>query len=455
VQSLLAAGGAADAAWCQSIDAHIQDFDSSGDDYFRHRAADLRDMRARVLAVLAGEAASAGLQLPPDAIVLADDLAPTRFLATRWLPHHAVLLRGSSPTAHVALLARSRSVPMVVGLGDEAIEPGSTAIVDGATGTVDLQPDEAALTRFAHRQGQARIEIERGARAAMAPAFTADGERVQVLINVASLDDLAHADPALCDGIGLVRTELLFAEGPPDEDAQLAFYRRLLQWAGPRPVVVRTLDAGGDKPMPGITVPNETHPFLGQRGLRLSLRQPWLFKPQLRALLRAAAEGQLRVMVPMVTDAKEMAEVRAVLQACIDELRHEGRPYRVPPLGVMVEVPAAALALESLGDIAFASIGSNDLLQYTMAAARDNPAVSALADPAHPGFVRLLRLVASGAAAAGVPLSLCGDLAAQPAQMPLLLAAGLRSLSMPAPAVGAVKLAIAAWPPAGMDTPAR
>lgn len=444
-QAHLAAGSDAAAAWCVAIDAQIDDFEAADNDYFRHRAADLRDMRARVLAALAGSE-TAEAELPADAIVIADDMLPSHFLALRWTPGQAVLLRRSSPTAHVALLARSRALPMVVALGDVAIPPGSTAIVDGGAGTVEVSPDAATLASHEQRVVSAGRQLAEASRAAAQPGLTRTGEPVQVLLNVSDPAELQGVDPSVCDGIGLVRTELLFAEGPPDEAAQLAAYCRLLAWAGPRPVVVRTLDAGGDKPVPGWSMPQEANPFLGVRGLRLSLRHPERFKVQLRALLRAAAQGDLRIMLPMVTHAEEVATTRALLQACSDELLGEGLGFRRPPLGVMVEVPAAALALDRLGPIDFASIGSNDLLQYTMAAARDNPAVSLLADAAHPGFERLLGLVVQGARQAGIALSLCGDLAAQPAQVPRLLAAGVRALSVPVPAVGAVKQAVGAWP---------
>lgn len=444
-QAALAEGASDAEAWCRAIDAQIDDFAAADDDYFRHRVGDLRDMRSRVLAALRGAELGA-LALPPDAILLADDLAPSRFLATPWQPGQAVLLRGGSATAHVALLARSRGVAMVVGLGAAPIEAGDWAIVDGQSGIVELAPDATQRQQFARRRQEAELQHQRHAQAALRTAGTASGERVQVMINVATLAELDGVDPAVCDGIGLVRTELMFSAGPPDEATQLDFYRRLLAWAGGRPVVVRTLDAGGDKPMPGVTLDGETNPFLGVRGLRLSLAAPEVFKVQLRALLRAAPAGALRIMLPMVTTTHEVAQARHLLAQAADELDREGLPFARPPLGIMVEVPAVALALDRF-DVDFASIGSNDLLQYTMAAARDNPAVAPLADATHPGFETLLRLVVQGAAARGMPLSLCGDLASRPDEVPRLLAAGLRSLSMPASAVGAVKSAIAGWPP--------
>ena len=430
-------------AWCTAIDTQITDFEAAGDDYFRHRVGDLRDMRARVLAILGGEQLMP-LQLPPDAILLADDLAPSRFLASDWQPRQAIVLRNGSATAHVALLARARRVPMVVGVGEAPIADGTMAILDGAAGTLELSPDAAQLEAYALRRARADDEHERDAKAATRPAVTLHGERVQVLLNVSTLEELDSIDPAICDGIGLVRTELLFAHGPPDESTQVTFYRRLLDWAGGRPVVIRTLDAGGDKPIAGVTIDGESNPFLGVRGVRLSLAAPQLFKVQLRALLAAAVAGDLRIMLPMITAPTEVTKVRALLVQAAAELAAEHRPHAVPPLGIMVEVPAAALALEAF-DIDFASIGSNDLLQYTMAAARDNHTVSELADPTHPGFDALLRMIVRSAAARGFSLSLCGDLAAQPRHVPGLLAAGLRALSMPATSVGAVKGAIAAW----------
>ncbi len=439
----LAATGDCAGAWRAAIDAQIDSFAGSDDDYFRHRAGDLRDMRERVLAILAGVDLGA-LALPPGAILLADDLAPSRFLATPWGPDQAIALRGGSPTAHVALLARARRVPMVVGIGDLAARDARSAILDGDAGTLLLEPDARQRAEFAHARAVRATQLAGDAAAARRPAKTAEGEPVDVLLNIGSLDELATLDPAICDGIGLVRTELLFAHGPPDEATQLAFYRRIVEWAAGRPVTIRTLDAGGDKPMPGVTIDGEANPFLGVRGLRLSLARPDLFKVQLRALLRAAVAGNLRVMLPMVTTPDEVARARAVLDAAVQELAAQGVPHARPQFGIMVEVPAAALALDAF-DVDFASIGSNDLLQYTAAAARDNPAVTALADPRHPGFVALLQTIVLRAARRGLSLSLCGDLAAQPAHVPLLLACGLRALSMPAASVGAVKRAIGTW----------
>lgn len=445
---------ATEEVWLAIIEAHIADFDSADDDYFRHRASDLRDIRDRVLGVLRRTPSSTPPVLPDHAILLAEDLSPSQFLSVQWKSTQALVLRGSSPHAHIALLARARALPMVVALGAAAIEAGEHALVDGSQGTVVLDPDPHALAQWAQSREKHHRQKQREAQHLFHPAITAHGEGVAVMINVASLAELDDLDPACCDGIGLVRTELLFAHGVPSEAEQLAFYRRLVHWAKGRPVVVRTLDAGGDKPVPGLGMPHESNPFLGVRGLRLCLREPDVFRAQLRALLRAASEGDVRIMLPMLTHAGELAQARAHLEACGEALRSTGTPHRMPPLGVMVEVPALALALAHLGPIDFASIGSNDLLQYSMAAARDLPAVSALADPQHPGFQRLMQILVDSAAEAGIPLSICGDLAGQAAQIPALLEAGLRSLSVPIAAVGATKVAVAAWPAAQRMRPA-
>lgn len=432
--------------WRPIIEAHIADFDTAEDEYFRHRASDLRDIRDRVLRVLRRTRAPTIPALGDHAVVFAHDLSPSRFLSAAWKPTQALVLRGGSPHAHIALLARARALPMVVAVGAAPVGPGERALVDGAAGTVELNPEPERVQMLMQAQQQQTLQKALEAEKLYLPATTATGEVVSVMINVASLSELDQVNPACCDGIGLVRTELLFAQGVPSEEEQLHFYRQLLLWAEGRPVVVRTLDAGGDKPVPGLGMPQETNPFLGVRGLRLCLREPEVFRSQLRALLRAAAEGDLRIMLPMLTSAAELTAAREHLEACAQALRKAGTRHRTPPLGVMVEVPALALALESLGPIDFASVGSNDLLQYTMAAARDLPEVAPLADPQHPGFQRLMHILTESARAAAIPLSICGDLAGQPVHIPALLRQGLRSLSVPVATIGLTKLAVAAWP---------
>lgn len=439
----IAAGRPAHDAWREALDAEAAGYESAEDEYFRARAADLRDIRDRVLAHLSGSASA--VRLPAGAILAAEDLAPSAFLSIDWSQGGALALMAGSPTSHVAMLARSRGVPAVVGLGPGLARASGEALVDASRGLVVVRPGAETRRAFEQAARAQRDADGRAAAAAGAPAATADGTPVRVLLNVADPAELDHLDPLLCDGIGLVRTELLFhaSRGLPDEDTQYRAYRRILDWAAGRPVTVRTLDAGGDKPIHGLTLDAETNPFLGVRGLRLCFQRPDVFATQLRALARAAAHGDLKVMLPMVTLPRELARARALLGEAVASLRAAGVAARMPALGIMVEVPACAVAAD-LFDADFYSIGSNDLAQYVAAAGRDVPALADLADPVQPAMLRLIAGVVAAAQARGVEVSLCGDAGGEPAAIPRLLEAGLRNLSMAPALVGRAKLAIAA-----------
>lgn len=437
----IAGGAEAGAAWAAALDAMAADYAAAEDAYFRARAADIADLRDAVAAALSG--GEGGAEPPLGAIVLADDMPPSRFLARDWSGGGLALRRGSE-RSHVAMLARARGVPMVVGLGDAPV-PCAHALLDAGSGALTPAPSDAARAAFAVRRGAAADEAARDAAAARLPAVTAAGEPVAVLVNVASVTDLDALDPATCDGIGLARTELMLdGSALTDEAAQFAAYARLVTWAQGRPVTVRTLDAGGDKPIPGYTLEGEANPFLGQRGVRLSLARHDVFAVQLRALMRAAALGPLQVMLPMVATPAELSETRALMAEEAECLAARGVPHAMPPLGIMVETPAAAYGLPRFR-AAFASIGSNDLAQYVMAAARDEAAVAHLARADDPAVLHAIAAAVAGAREAGVPLSICGDAAGDPAVIPHLLAAGLRSLSVASSAIGRTKRAVAAW----------
>ncbi|MFN8928064.1 MAG: putative PEP-binding protein [Rhodospirillales bacterium] len=434
-------GHPADVAWSDALSGEIADYEAAADESFRARASDIADIRDRVLERLAG--GDAAPALPPGAVLAADDLTPSRVLSVDWSRGGAVVLAQGSPSAHVAMLARARGVPMVVGLG--AIDPAArTALVDGGAGEVVLDPAAATLAAFDDRRRAGAALAAVAAARRFEPARTADGTPVRILLNVADPAELDGLDPALCDGVGLVRTEFLFhgSGGLPGEAAQADAYARIVRWAAGRPVTIRTLDAGGDKPVPGLTIDGETNPFLGVRGVRLSLARPEVFRVQLRALARAAAEGPVKVMLPMVAVADELARAAALLDAAVADLAAEGVPHARPPLGIMVEVPAAALCAAAI-PAAFYSIGSNDLTQYVMAAARDIGAVAALNDAAHPAVLDLVRRTVAAGIERDVEVSLCGDAAADPAIVPALLDAGLRVLSVAPLAVAAVKAAVA------------
>ncbi len=335
---------------------------------------------------------------------------------------------------------------MIVGLALDlgGVVDRSEALLDGENATLCLDPapatreDFAARARAADRGPGGSVEFR------MRPAVTADGTPIAVCLNIADPVEIERLDPASCDGIGLVRTEFLFhgRGGPPDEETQYRVYRRLAEWAAGKPVTIRTLDAGADKPIAGLTLEHEANPFLGMRGIRLSLARPEPFRAQLRALCRAAAHGALEVMLPMVAVQSELDLARGYLDEVMAGLRGAGAACRRPELGIMVEVPAAAIVVETF-DAAFFSIGSNDLTQYVMAAARDNDAVAALNDPSHPAVLRLIAQVAAHGAATGRKVSLCGDAGGEPKFVGALLNAGLRALSVSPAALGRTKEAIA------------
>jgi len=439
----IAQGAPAFRAWGRALDAQVADYEGAEDPYFRARAVDLSDLRDRVARGIDGRG-RASAPLPANAVLVASDLPPSRFLEIDWTRMAGVALTGGSASSHVAMLARARGVPMVVCLGDIPASDGALILLDGEQGEIEIGPSETKLADWRRRAAEQDIRQREESRLVASPAATRSGRRIHTFINIQELGDLDAADAAHADGVGLVRTEFLFepSGAPPDEAAQLEVYRRILRWAGERPVTIRTLDAGGDKPIPGVTFAGEANPFLGVRGLRLSLRRPQLFKTQLRALARAAVEGDLRVMLPMVTTPAELAEARSHLDAALEELAAEGLDARRPPLGIMVEVPAAALTIESF-DADFYSIGSNDLIQYVTACDRGAGELAALADPLNPAVLELIRRTVAYGRKAGASVSLCGDMAGDPSCVPALLDCGLEIFSVAPPALGRLKAAIA------------
>jgi phosphotransferase system enzyme I (PtsI) len=431
-------GQPADEAWRRVLDALVADYESAEDTYFRGRAADLRDLRERVLDALLGGAQQS---IPAGSIVLAEDLAPSRFLACDWAEGGLVLQRGGA-TGHVAILARARGVPMLVGVDLSRVEACDEALLDAQDGCLVLGPDTPSRQDFERRRA-AHVERARADAVHLAPeASMASGERVHVLINVARPEELAGIDVNYVDGIGLVRTEFLFhdRERLPNEDEQYSVYRQIAKWASGRPVTIRTLDAGGDKPIAGLTRAGESNPFLGVRGVRLSLRRPEVLMVQLRALARAAVHGNVKVMVPMIALPEELERCRQLLAQAVGDLQASGVQAAMPPLGMMVEVPAAALTLADF-DADFYSIGSNDLLQYLMAASRDEPELATLASPG-PAFWRLLEDMTNYGRAARREVSLCGDLASDARYVPELLRHGLRTLSVAPAALASVKAGV-------------
>lgn len=430
----IAAGTPAADAWDEAIAAEAACY-AAGGGMLAARAADLNDIAACVRSHLLP-----GCERPlppPGAVVAASDLPLSGFLGMDWSQGGAIVLTEGSPASHVAMLARARDVPMVVGTGVHAQAlSGCWALVDAAAGTIVLDPSPAARASFSARVAAA---ARTGAPAAPPyPSVTRDGTPIAVTLTVGSATDLDGLDPAASDGIGLVRTELLFHGdgGVPSEEAQHAAYRRILEWAGRRAVAIRLLDMGGDKPAPGMT-------GYGLRGIRLLLHHRGLLRTQLRALARAAAHGNLSVLLPLVTVPEELRATRALLDECVRDLERERVPVRRPPLGIMVEVPAAALGIEQF-EADFYSIGASDLTAHVTATGRHDGRVSHLADPLNPAVLRLVSDVARHGRAVGRAVSLCGDAASDPRCIGPMLRAGVRSISVPPNAQARARAAAAA-----------
>jgi phosphotransferase system enzyme I (PtsI) len=433
-------GVAADAAFSSVIDEQIADYNSAPDEYLQARSSDLADLRDRVLRILGG-GESRTLSIPQGAVVCADDLPPSRFLEIDWSDGGGLALLRGSPTSHVAMLARARGIPMVVQLG--SVSNASIALLDGEGATLELDPSAEQVGLFERRR-EVHRKNRASARAILRrPTASWRGERIRLLINIQRVEDLEHADAQFADGIGLMRSEfLLDGHGAlPDEETQYQAYDAVLRWAGRRPVTIRTFDAGGDKPVAGFTPEGEANPFLGLRGLRLCLTRPDIFNVQLRALARAAVRGNLKVMLPMVTAPAELEVARKLFAEAVASLQADGVAAMLPELGIMIEVPAAAMAIADF-KAAFFSIGSNDLAQYVLACDRSNGALASLMDPLHPAVMELIARSAEHGRRSGTAVSLCGDMASDPRYVPALLDCGLRELSVNASALAQIKQTI-------------
>ena len=418
---------------------------SLADPYLRERAADVRDVALRLLRLLAGQADSADLPSTPH-ILYARDLTPSDLAAAPRGSLLALATTEGGPTSHTAILARSLGIPALVGIPDWGEVPPAPGpvLLDGSAGLLVFRPAPDRQSAAAKR---IRARNRLGARLAKlreAPSVTLDGTPIALRANVESPCDAPRVLAAGADGVGLFRSEYLFMDGTslPDEDRQCTAYASIARALAPAPVTVRTLDLGGDKLSRHIDFPPEDNPAMGCRALRLCLARPELFRPQLRALLRAAADcPNLRILYPMVNDLADLRAAEAVRLACAAELADAGIPHRTDiPVGVMVEVPSAALTAAWIAPhVRFFSIGTNDLTQYTLAADRGNERVAHLCPLAHPAILRLIRLTAAAAQNAGIPSCVCGEMAWHPELAPLLIGLGVRELSTSPDAIPAVK----------------
>ena len=438
---LIASGSSAEAAIARVAARYADQLASLPDAYLAARSEDIREVGRRIVAELRGT--STAIVLTQPTILVAQDLAPAELAGLDPALLQAIVTETGSATGHLAIVAQGLDIPAVVGITDALSQVGTstTLIVDGENGIVTINPDserrDEAEKRLREVQRERRhLEIYRDR-----PGLTADGTWVEVFANIGSLAEARKAVEMGAEGVGLFRTEFIAAQGLPSEEAQYAIYTEIAATLC-SPLIVRTFDIGGDKPVPGLDIPAEANPFLGWRGIRLGLDQPEkVFLPQIRALLRAAATHDIRIMLPMVTTPQEVEAARALINQASLALAREGYETRPVRLGIMVETPAAALTLDLFtGLIDFASIGTNDLVQYTYAVDRTNARVRARAEPLGVATLRLVQQICSS----GIPIAVCGQMASDPSAIPLLVGLGVRELSVSPARIPAVKQTLTA-----------
>lgn len=415
------------------------------DAYLRERATDVRDVGKRILRNLVGAADSDLSGFPEDSILFARELLPSE---TAQIDRNAVagfVTETGGRTGHTAIMARALQIAAVVGCGGilSRVCDGDAVVVDAAAGKVILRPDPETLAHYAARRKESLAAKRAADEAAHAQLRRGDGRPILVAANVGSVRDAEEARKNGADAVGLFRTEFLFMghEKMPTEEEQFEVYRRVAEIFGDDPVVIRTLDIGGDKSVPYLEMPKENNPFLGMRAIRLCLANPELFRIQLRSLLRASAFGNLQVMFPMIGSFVELRRAREMLQRCRGELESASVAFnRNLRVGMMVEVPAAAVLAEKFArEVDFFSIGTNDLTQYTLAADRENDRLKDLFDFMHPAVLALIRRTADVAQKCGIPCSICGEMASDAGVIPLLTEYGLDEFSVNVGSIGATK----------------
>lgn len=417
---------------------YVQAFSEIDDEYLRERAGDLRDVAQRVLHNLLGQAENSLNRLADQRIVVASDISPSESATLDRSAALALVMDSGSKTSHAVIVARSMKIPSVVGVRNltSRVSNGDWAIVDGYDGVVILNPTEGTLFRYGKIQEQKKSFEARLLEVNRQPSVTLDGVPVSLMANIEKAEEVTKVKAYYAEGIGLYRTEFLFLNSSriPSEQEQFLAYKAVVEAMAPLPVVIRTLDLGGDKPMAGKSdlFPKEANPFMGFRAIRFCLENLEIFKEQLRAILRASAFGKVKLMYPMISGAAELARANAVFAECVEELK--GRNIAFDPaieVGAMIEIPSAAATADLLAkQCAFFSIGTNDLIQYLLAIDRVNDRIAHLYEPTHPAILRTLRQIVDEGHRQKLPVSVCGEMAGDPVYAPLLLGLGVDCLSM-------------------------
>ena len=435
------AGRSAGRAWQRSLETQAAELARLDDPRLRERAADLRDLERQVLLALAG--AEEQHALPERAILIAEELLPMQLVLLDRSRIAGIAMAGGGPTSHVAILAAAAGIPALVALGPDVLRvtDGTILVLEADARRLQVNPDPAAATAAEAARERQRARLAADLATAQTECRLADGLRIEVFANLGGADEAAKAVARGAEGCGLLRSEFLFLDRrtAPDEDEQLQHYQAAAAGLGGRPLIIRTLDAGADKPLAYLAMPAEENPALGVRGIRIGLQRPDLLRTQLRAILRVEPRGQCRIMLPMIASLDELRAVRSLLDA---ERQALGIAEKIE-LGIMVETPAAAIMADILAAEAdFLSIGTNDLTQYVLAMDRGNPALAAKLDGLHPAVLRMIAQAAAGAAKHGILTGVCGGLASEPLAAGLLVGLGVRELSATVASVPSVKAAL-------------
>ncbi|HEX3313269.1 MAG TPA: phosphoenolpyruvate--protein phosphotransferase [Gemmataceae bacterium] len=440
-------------ALLEALDDYKALFEKIDDDYIRERMTDIRDVVGRIANQLVlTDPAPKCLQRDEPVILVAAEILPSQAVWFDRFKVAGILTEGGGSTGHAAILARSRGIPSISGLAGirKEIKTGDLIAMDGRSGHVHLKPDAELETAYRKLEREYFFVRDRLIENRELQAISPDGAKIELLANVNNVADAQTAANVGAVGVGLYRTEYLFLTHPtvPSEEEQLAAYKAVIEAAPNRFVTIRTLDIGGDKLVPYFEHNREANPFMGWRSIRLSTAYPDFFITQIRAILRAAEFGNVELLFPMVSSVEEVRAVKKLVARAADQLRGEGLPFGASvPIGVMMEVPAAALCIDSLlTEVDFVSIGSNDLIQYVMAADRDNPKVAHLCEPFNPALMRLLAHIIRHCVRANKPVTLCGEMAARPRCYVPLLGMGLRRFSMSPAFVPTVKEAVRTVP---------
>ena len=427
------------------VDQFVMIFESMPQEYMRERASDLKDLGKRLLAHLSGARGVRLSEIREEILLVADDLTPSDTVQLNRQYVRGILTRIGGKTSHTAILARSLGIPAVLGIGDamDLLHDGDPVILDGSAGLFILNPEESTRHTYEQKQREEADYLKFLEEFQNQPATTRDGKTFEIAANIGTPAEAVAAVESGAEGVGLYRTEFLFmnATSMPTEDEQFAVYKSVAETMAGRPVVIRTLDIGGDKELPYLSLPEEMNPFLGYRAIRLCLDRPELLTTQLRAILRASHYGKLKVMFPMISSLGELRQAKAIFNQVAEQLRKEGAPFdEAMEVGIMVEIPSAALLADQFArEVDFFSIGTNDLVQYTLAVDRMNEKVAPLYDYFHPAVVNLIRHVIEASHRAGKWTGMCGGMAGDPLAAPLLAGLGLDEWSMDANSMKKVK----------------